>query len=100
MPIATGPTVQESTNDRHVTDSMPEPHVPGPPPLPQQGNSGQLNQGNPKPPLILPTPIKVKVLDSYLEGYDPEDRHFIVNWFTKGFPLGVEVSYYLTFCLL
>ena len=46
--IATGPTVQESTNARYVTDSMPEPHVPGPPP--QQGNSGQLNQGKPKTP--------------------------------------------------
>ena len=78
MAIATGPTVQESTNVRHVTDSMPEPHVPAPP-LPQQG------QGNPKTPLILPTPIKVKVLDSCLEDYDPEDGHFIVNWFTKGF---------------
>ena len=31
MAIATGPTVRESTNVRHVTDSMPEPHVPGPP---------------------------------------------------------------------
>ena len=30
------------------------------------------------------------MLDSYLEGYNPEDRTFIVNGFSRGFPLGVE----------
>ena len=29
-------------------------------------------------------------MDNYLEGYNPEDRNFIVHGFSKGFPLGVE----------
>lgn len=87
MAIATGPTAQESTNVRYVTDSMPDPHVPGHPNKATLVSSTKENQNL---SLILPTPIKVKVLDSYLEGYNPEDRNFIVNGFSKGFPLGVE----------
>ena len=87
MAIATGPIVQESTNVRYVTDSMPEPHVPGPLNKAPRVISIKENQ---KLPLILPTPIKVKVMDNYLEGYNPEDRNFIVHGFSKGFPLGVE----------
>ena len=43
---------------------------------------------NLKHQVVLPTPIKVTILDLYLEGYGPDERKFLIAGFSRGFSLG------------
>lgn len=41
----------------------------------------------PNNPIKLPTPIKIKPLLEFLEGYDPEDTLYLLKGFTQGFSI-------------
>ena len=72
------PFVKVHTLEPHVQEvqSPPPSKMPHPP------------TGNLKKQVVLPTPVKVAVLDFYLEGYGQDKRTFLIDGFSKGFPLG------------
>ena len=48
-----------------------------------------VNRNKGVTPLTLPTPIRPNVLSHYLQGYDEEQKLYLVNGFISGFSLGV-----------
>ena len=59
-----------------------EPQDPHPPLVTKQTSDNLKHQ------VVLPTPIKVTILDLYLEGYGPDERKFLIAGFSRGFSLG------------
>ena len=92
------PIAQESTNVHYVMYNMQGHCAPDPLNNPTLVSPTiNLRENKVKVPLILPTPVKVQVLDKYLEDYNQDDRQFIIKGFSEGFPLGVVVQFHPQF---
>ena len=81
------PNATEPINVLCVTVTVEEPHAlvfrdPIQPTL-VQSIPGLIQQ------LTLPTPVRVNLLSVYLDGYDQEQRSYLINDFVNGFPLGI-----------
>jgi hypothetical protein len=62
------------------------------------GNTSPSTPPPTNPPNSLPTPIKVKILEYYLQGYDHNKTLYLINGFSHGFPLEFEGPREPSFC--
>ncbi|MEW8548002.1 MAG: hypothetical protein AB2693_31240, partial [Candidatus Thiodiazotropha sp.] len=90
MADAVALAAQGSIDVHCVMDNMRVPYANDSPTKLNRVNSiQQIQIDSPSTHLKLPTPINVRVLAQYLDGYDVQKKEFVLKVFSEGFSLGV-----------